>query len=287
MLTGAGASYGIIAIQRAAARTARDGTELRRVYSWLGLAPALANVVGPVLAGLLIDLGGFRAAFALLLALPFVSLWWARRVPREAPPLQSAPSVRGGSLDLLRTPGLGRLLLVNWLISASWDVHAFLVPIIGHERGFSASAIGLVLGAFASAVAAVRVVIPLLAHQLREGRVLAGAMLCTAGVFALYPFAQSAWLMGSLAMMLGVALGSVQPMVMSTLHQITPHHRHGEAIALRSMTINFSSAVMPLLFGALGAAVGASTLFWLMGAAVGSGSWQALRVRPGGEDLRT
>ena len=87
--------------------------------------------------------------------------------------------------------------------------------------------------------------------------------------------------------MLGVALGSVQPMVMSTLHQITPHDRHGEAITLRSMTINFSSAVMPLLFGALGAAVGASTLFWLMSAAVGSGSWQALRVRPGRQDLRT
>ena len=85
--------------------------------------------------------------------------------------------------------------------------------------------------------------------------------------------------MGTLAVLLGIALGSVQPMVMSTLHQITPHHRHGEALALRSMTINVSSTVMPLLFGVVGAAVGASALFWLMGAAVGTGSWPALRVR--------
>ena len=280
-LTGAGANIGLIAIQRTAGRSAGDGTELKRVFSWLGLAPALANVVGPVTAGVLIDLGGFRAAYALLLALPLVGLWWARQVPHEAPPAPAPHAARGSSLELLRTPGLGRLLLVNWLIAASWDVHTFLVPVIGHERDFSASAIGLVLGIFAIAVSAVRVVIPLLAHHLREGQVIAGAMLCTALVFCLYPFARAAWQMATLATLLGIALGAVQPMVMSTLHQLTPHHRHGEAIALRSMAINFSSALMPLLFGALGATLGASTLFWLMGAAVGTGSWQALRVRPG------
>ena len=60
-------------------------------------------------------------------------------------------------------------------------MHAFLVPVLGHERGFSASTIGLVLGVFALAVAAVRLVIPLLAHRLREGQVLAGAMLLDGG----------------------------------------------------------------------------------------------------------
>lgn len=280
-LCGAGANYGLITIQRSAGRTAGDATELKRVFSWLGMAPALSNVAGPVLAGVLIDLGGFRAAYAALAALPLIGLWWARRVPREPPPAAPpSPAGRGSSLELLRAPGMVRLLAVNWLISASWDVHAFLVPILGHERGFSASAIGLVLGVFALAVSGVRLLIPLLAHHLREGRVLAAAMACTAVVFGLYPFATAAWQMGTLAVLLGMALGSVQPMVMSTLHQITPQHRHGEAIALRSMTINFSSAVMPLLFGVLGATIGVSTLFWVMGAAVGGGSWPALRVRP-------
>ena len=40
VLTGAGANFGLIAIQRSAGRTARDATELKRVFSWLGLAPA-------------------------------------------------------------------------------------------------------------------------------------------------------------------------------------------------------------------------------------------------------
>ncbi len=278
MLVGGGANVGLIAIQRTASRHAADPTALKRVFSWLGLAPALANVIGPVLAGALIDLGGFRAAYAVMAALPFGALLWARRVPKEAARPRESGAGAPRAWDLLRTPGLRRLLAVNWLLSSSWDVHSFLVPVLGHERGFSASAIGLVLGVFAVAVAAVRLAIPLIAQHLREGQVLAGCMLWTAGVFALYPFAHAAWAMGLLAAALGLALGAVQPMIMATLHQLTPPERHGEAIALRSMTINFSSALMPLLFGALGAMLGASALFWLMGAAVGAGSWPARRV---------
>ena len=278
LLAGAGANFGLIAIQRAAGRMAHDPTELKRIFSWLGLAPALANVIGPVVAGTLIDLGGFRLAFMALALLPLASLVWARRVPIE-PEVAAVPRAsRPNSWGLLKAPGFSRLLLVNWLISSSWDVHSFLVPILGHERGFSASAIGLVLGVFATAVVVVRLAIPMLAHRLKEGQVLVVAMLGAAFVFAVYPLAHEAWVMGACAVVLGLCLGSVQPMIMTTLHQITPSARHGEAIALRSMAINFSSAVMPLAFGVVGAATGAATLFWVMGAAVASGSFAARRI---------
>jgi predicted MFS family arabinose efflux permease len=121
-------------------------------------------------------------------------------------------------------------------------------------------------------------VIPWLAHRLREGAVLGGAMLLTALAFGIYPLLSSAWAMGVCAALLGIALGAVQPMIMSTLHQITPEMRQGEAIALRSMTINFSSTVMPLAFGLVGSALGVATLFWTMGAMVGAGAWLARRL---------
>ena len=287
LFTGAGANMGLIAIQRTAGRGARDATDMRRVFSWLGLAPALSNVVGPVLAGTMIDAGGFRLAYGVLMSLPLLGLWWARRVPVEVPGVRAEARRRQRSWDLLREPGLRRLLLVNWLLSASWDVHTFVVPILGHERGFSASAIGLVLGVFAAAVALVRLAIPLLAHRLSESQVLVGAMLSTGAVFAVYPLVQSAWFMCVCATLLGLALGSVQPMIMTTLHQITPLDRHGEAIALRSMMSNFSSTVMPLLFGLVGTALGAASLFWVMGAAVVSASVQARRVGAPSDRLRT
>jgi MFS family permease len=277
-LTGAGANMGLIAIQRTAGRSAGNTTERMRVFSWLGLAPALSNVVGPVAAGVLIDYSGFRAAFVFLLLLPWITLGCARYVPREAV-AAAAPQRRRAAWDLWRAPKLWRLMLVNWLLSACWDVHTFAVPILGHERGFSASTIGLVLGVFPLAVASVRLIIPPLAHRLDAIAVLRVAMVGTAAVFAVYPLVASPWVMGACAIVLGMALGAVQPMIMSTLHQLTPEHRHGEAIALRSMTINASSTVMPLLFGVAGSAIGVGGLFWLVGAAVGAGNWAARALR--------
>ncbi len=282
MATGAGANTGMIAILRTAGRSADGPLALKRVFSWLGLAPALANAVGPVLAGALIDLGGFRTAFFGLALLPLASLWWVSRVPREHVPAVPVKPGNRSPWALLRTPGLRRLLLVNWLLSSSWDMHTFVVPILGHERDFSASAIGFVLGAFAAAVALVRLAIPVLAHRLREAQVLFGAMLGAAAVLAAYPWVVTEWQMGLCAVLLGLALGAVQPMIMTSLHHITPDGRHGEAIALRSMTINLSSALMPLLFGALGAAVGAASLFWVMAAMVAAGSPQARRIEAAG-----
>jgi MFS family permease len=116
-------------------------------------------------------------------------------------------------------------------------------------------------------------------QALSAGQVLARVMLMTAAVFAVYPWVHSAWLMGLCAVCLGLALGSVQPMIMTALHQLTPRESHGQAIALRSMTINTSSALMPLLFGVLGGAVGAASLFWVMCAGVAAGSWPARRIR--------
>jgi hypothetical protein len=69
-------------------------------------------------------------------------------------------------------------------------------------------------------------------------------------------------------------------MVMSMLHHLTPDNRHGESLAFRSMAMNLSSTLMPLLFGATGALVGAAALFWVVGGAVGAGSWAARKLAP-------
>jgi MFS family permease len=281
LATGGGTNVGMLTIQRTAALTAHDSTERVRIFSWLGIAPSFSNVIGPVATGFMIDAFGFRAAYGLLLLMPLATLVSARLVPR-LPPLATAAQIAGRrAWDLLDAPGFKRLLVVNWLLSTCWDVHTFAVPVLGHALGFSASTIGLILGTFTLSVTGVRLVIPLLAHRLSEVTVLRSAMVGTGVVFALYPFATRPLAMGSLAVLLGLTLGSVQPMVMSMLHHLTPDSRHGEALAFRSMALNGSSTVMPLAFGAAGALVGAGVLFWLVGAAVCAGSWVARRLPAG------
>ncbi|WP_049871382.1 MFS transporter [Ramlibacter tataouinensis] len=278
LMTGGATGAASIALQRHVGRAAGDATRLRQVFSWLAIGPAVSNFLGPFAAGLVIDHGGFRWAFFLMAVLPLATWFWVRGA-RELPPVVApAGSKPGTAWDLVRETGFRRLLLVNWLLSSCWDVHTFVVPVLGHERGLSASVIGSLLGAFAIAAALVRVLLPVLAARLRESAVIAGAMAATALLFALYPLMHHPLAMGACSVLLGVALGCVQPMIMSTLHQITPAHRQGEAVALRVMAINASSVLMPMLFGVAGAAVGIAGVFWAVGAAVGAGTRLALRL---------
>ena len=280
LLTGGATGVASLSLQRHVGRAAQDANELKKVFSWLATGPAVSNFIGPLSAGLLIDHGGFRAAFLLFALLPLATWLWVRRTVELPPVLRTAGAAPQKALDLLREPLMRRLVLVNWLLSSCWDVHTFVVPVLGYERGLSASVIGSILGSFAIAAALVRVVMPIFAARMREWAVITCAMAITALLFGIYPFMVSALAMGVCSVLLGLALGSVQPMIMSTLHQITPEARHGEALGLRLMAINASSVLMPLLFGSAGAVVGVSSVFWFVGLAVGAGSRLAWRLRP-------
>ena len=276
---GGATGMAVIALQRHVGRLATDATALKQVFSWMAIGPSISNFLGPLAAGVMIDSFGFRAAFLLLALLPSLAWFWMRGTVDHEPVAPEQRNASGSPWNLLRDAAFRRLMLINWMLASCWDVHTFIVPVIGHERGLSATAIGAVLGAFALAATAIRLVMPWLAAHLRESVVIGTAMVSTALLFALYPLVQATWAMGLLSILLGLALGSVQPMVMSTLHQLTPRHRHGEALGMRAMAINGSSVVMPLLFGSVGALVGVAWVFWVVGAVVGAGSPLAWRLR--------
>lgn len=283
LATGGASGAAIIALQRHVGRATHDPVELKRVFSWLAIGPAVSNFIGPFVAGLLIDHAGaqpgsttgYRAAFALMAVLPLATWFWVRHTQELPPVIAAAGGPPQRAWDLLNDLPFRRLLLVNWFLSSCWDVHTFVVPLLGHERGLSASVIGTILGAFAIAAAVVRVLMPMVAEHLREATVVTAAMLVTAVLFGVYPLLPSAWAMGACSVLLGFALGSVQPMIMSMLHQITPPHRQGEALGLRLMTINASSVLMPVLFGSAGALIGVAGLFWVVGVGVGLGARMA------------
>lgn len=279
LLTGGATGAASIALQRHVGRAAETPIQLKQVFSWLAIGPAVSNFLGPFAAGLLIDHGGFALAFLAMAALPLVCWFWVKDAQELPPVVRPEGEAPGRAWDLLREPHFRRLLIVNWLLSSCWDVHTFVVPVLGHERGLSASVIGTILGSFAVAAAAIRLVLPLVAAHVREWAVIAFAMGATAVLFAIYPLMHAPLAMGLCSVLLGIALGTVQPMVMSTLHQITPEHRHGEAVAMRIMAINASSVTMPMLFGVAGTVIGISGVFWVFGAVVGSGLRLAFRLQ--------
>src|SRR5690606_26408127 len=148
LLTGGATGASVIALQRHVGRAAQGPTQLKQVFSWLSIGPAFSNFIGPFAAGLLIDHAGYRAAFLLLALLPLAAWWWIRQARELPQPQAPATGVRTRAWDLWREPMFRRLMLVNWFLASAWDVHTFVVPVLGHERGLSASVIGTILGAF-------------------------------------------------------------------------------------------------------------------------------------------
>lgn len=268
LLCGGAVAVAAVAMQREGGLMADEAGELKRIFSWMALGPALSNALSPIIAGLLIDHVGMTYAFGFAAALPVIAWGLARQVPRNPPAVYTKSFREPAAWDLFRLPAYRRLLIVNLALAAGWDAHSFVVPVVGHARGLSASSIGLVLGSFALATTVVRLAIVRFADDIDEAKSLRIAM-----VVAMLTFIAYAWLPGTVGLMcgsalLGAALGSVQPMIMSMLHRATPPERHGQALGLRMLTMNSATVGMPVGFGMLAAATALTAPMWVMAGAL-------------------
>jgi MFS family permease len=249
-------------------------------FSHMALGMSISSFAGPLIAGFGIDHLGYRATFAVLALLPLASIAVLARDLVKLPP-PSPHAARHGDrnvFDLLNNRGLRRVYLASCLLAMGWDLHTFFIPIIGTQRGLSASQIGATLAAFALATFVIRVAMRWIARRFREWQVLNSVMFLAGATFLLFPFVSTGWQLMMLSFTLGLGLGAAQPMVMALMHRITPEGRQGEALGLRTTLMNSGQVALPLLFGAVGATVGLTAVFWSAAACLGAGGWFSRRA---------
>ena len=235
-------------------------------FSWLALSFSTSGFLGPMVAGFAIDAIGYRWTM-LLLAFFALATWvalMARRIEVPPQPADAHGAKQRRLTDLLKSRTMRRVFIVSGLLSMVWDLFSFVVPIHGHNINLSASTIGLILGAFGGAVFVVRLAMPLVIHRIGEWQMLIGAMIATGVALFIFPLVKTVPVLIALAFFLGAGLGGAQPMIMSLLYNKAPAGRGAEAIAVRTLLINISQTAIPLLFGALGAALGMTPVFWTM-----------------------
>ena len=250
-------------------------------FSYVALGFSTSLFIAPILSGVSIDSFGHRTTFALLASftlLPIIVLS-LNLLPIAARKPKPAHDSAGNVLDLLRDPQLRRLYITMAILTVAWDVYSFAIPVHGSLVGLSASEIGLVMASFAAATFTVRLAMPFFVQHVKPWTMLIGALLIAGLSFFLLPFASNVALMMALMFLLGLGLGAPQPMVLTLLHESAPAGRAAEALGLRTSLINGSQTVMPLMFGAVGAALGMMPVFWTISAALVFGSFYARRAR--------
>ena len=248
-------------------------------FSWLALGFSVSGSLGPLIAGFAIDGVGEVRSFAVMAAFAALALgvaFWRRAdlvrhaIPRHRPADHSV-------MDLVRNRQLRSVLIVSGMLSMGWDLFTFVMPIHCSNIGLSASTTGIIMAAFGAATFAVRLAMPALARRLRQWQVITVAFVTAGTAYLLFPFVTSAPLIMSIAFLLGLGLGCSQPMVMSLLYEASPAGRQGEVVGVRTTVLSSSSTALPLVFGAVGAALGMTPVFCAISACLLAGGYAAGR----------
>jgi MFS family permease len=284
-LIGLGQIFVQVSIQNAVGSIGGPG-ERTGNFATFSLGASIAVFIGPSLAGFSIDALGYRASYVVLasmsLAVVLLALLFRHRMPERSEQGEEKPG--GRALDLFREAPLRRTLLMSGAALTGIELFSFYMPIYGKSIGLSATGIGLVLSAYAAAAFVVRLVMQDLARRYSEAVVLTASLFVAAATYAVFPLLSGVAMLVGVAFVLGLGLGSAQPLTIMLTYHHAPPGRSGEALGMRLTVNKITQIAIPVVFGGIGALFGLAPVFWAnAGFLLASGvmSVKELRVSPG------
>lgn len=250
------------------------------MLGWLAMGNSVAAVGGPTLTGFMIDHGGFGAAYALMAGIVMVSLGvsFLVDVPGASGRQKKTDGHEGSIVKLVfGNPRILRIYLLAMCSSMLYDGFSFMMPVLGNERGFTATAIGMIMSAFAIGTFAVRIILPWMSRRMTEWRTLTLTFGVASSAFLMLPLASEGWMLAALGFVFGLSMGAGGPNIMSLVYRAMPPDKAGEGAGLRSMMGNSVGLTAPSLYGAVSGFVGAAPVFLGVGLIAGIASWQSDR----------
>jgi predicted MFS family arabinose efflux permease len=194
------------------------------------------------------------------LAVVPLALLFRHRMPQRGEEQGAKPG--GRALDLFREAPLRRTLFMSGAALTGIELFSFYMPIYGKSIGLSATGIGLVLSAYAAAAFVVRLGMQGLARRYSETGVLTASLFIAAATYALFPLLTGVPMLIGVAFLLGLGLGSAQPLTIMLTYHHAPAGRSGEALGMRLTVNKITQIAIPVVFGGIGAAFGLAPVFF-------------------------
>jgi MFS family permease len=268
VLCGLASNIWFIAHQQLVGAYAAPG-ERAAGYIVSALGFSLTALIAPIAAGASVDTLGYPGTLLAFAALPLASaalvlrgaIPWPART--SAAPAAAAPR---RALELLADPVLRRAYVIGAMFECSWTLFSFLVPLRGTALGLSATEMGIIIGSMSVSSFGCRIFLPAIVRRVSLWRLLIVALGVLAAGFCGMALAASTGPMIAFGLLIGVGQSMGAPLVNALLYDNAPPGRSAQAIALRS-SFNYSlQTALPLASGALGAALGVASGFWLLAA---------------------
>jgi MFS family permease len=248
-------------------------------FSLQSLGISAATFAGPMVAGLAIDHLGFSDSFLLLAAIGFIPMVVISLGVLHFPPKPQTKRDAAGSSPagwaLLRDRELRRAYIVATMNNGVWSIVNFLIPLYGTQIGLSATRIGSLMAFLSGGTVAIRFFTSMLVRRFKPWPlVVVSQAMIGIGFFGM-PFTAIYALLAVLACVMGIGLGLSGPLSTSLMYDASPPDRVGEVIGLRMTMANAAQAVVPLLFGAVGTALGVAPVFWAVSAVLFGDVWSS------------
>jgi MFS family permease len=233
-------------------------------YTIMSLGISTSGFISPLITGFSIDHFGhvstYLYLFIIALAAGFAFWVYFKNISPTSP--KTEKHQKKNVVDLLKNKPLRQVLITSGIVFAGVDLFAFYFPIYGHNIGFSASLIGIVLSMYAAAAFVIRVIMPVLVKKYSEDTVLSGSLLLSGMTFLLFPLFKNAVVLSLIAFILGLGLGCGQPLAIILTYNRAPAGRSGEALGIRITVNNFIQLSVPIIFGFISNVFGMFPVFW-------------------------
>lgn len=257
--------------------------QMDAAFGWFTAAFAVGQLVGPLLAGLLMGAAqGVPAAARLadantalmlataisVLAVP-AALGASVKQPKKEPtakpnPRKPAPA---SVASLLGTPTVKTNMAASLALLATTDILVAFLPLLGEERGVAPVMVGVLLAIRAGASISSRLLLPLLLSRWSRPGLVSASLAGAAIPLAFLPWLfEITVLAGALLAIAGFFLGLGQPITMTLISQAVPAASRGAALALRLLGNRLGQVTLPLAAGLLAAPTGPGGSLWMSSA---------------------
>ncbi len=244
-------------------------------FGLLTVGVSAGQLFGPLLGGLLVD-GRAGAALvpatthAMLVAtaIAAIAVGCALVAERSGGPVAAASdSERSGRLlAIIGTRGVPAGIFASIAVLSAADVFTAYMPVLGEQRGISASVVGGLLAVRAGASMASRVGIGTLVRKVGRRRLLAASAAAAAAALAAMTVVHPVPALFVLAVVVGGGLGFGQPLSMTLVVQLVPEGTRATALAVRLTGNRLGQVAAPAAAGAVAGSAGTAPVFWMLSA---------------------
>ena len=240
--------------------------ELRtKHFSTYTLGVSLANLIGPMIVGVTIDVLSYQAAFFLLgifAFVPAIAFLFIKINDLQVP--KTVDTIRLRTREILKKKELRFALVTSGIILTGVGLFEFYFPIYTDYIGISPSIIGFLVSLNGLAYIISRLVMVPLQKYFSPGQIIGACLMVTAFAFFILPFNSTIISLALLSFVIGLGLGCCQPLSIVMTYAVSPARHTGEVLGLR-LTVNKAvQFTVPLLFGSI-SFLGVLPIFWLNG----------------------